>query len=261
MGCNSEYMSQTTKERDLQNTAVLLVHVLQRLDRTPEPWQTEAAKNSYCADERVVPALCALLAGLDAQTRDSLLYERTSIARKLADWWERHVAADRERQQREARDAMQQRVMSNVAKTGLSNPQLLPLIEAYVDFLMAHPEDPNPKRSLIEVMKAIGHAEKLGLNDFYMRVWLDATNPDHERIWPVLLSDVVGPYESPESIPAIRWLMENASFRHRDNGSHGVMEFILNTANDISEMPEPLHGTCLLARASGIAYVLLHQGT
>lgn len=261
MGCNSEYMSQTTKERDLQNTAVLLLHVLQRLDRTPEPWQTEAARNSYCADERVVPALCALLAGLDSQTRDSLLYERTSIARKLADWWERHVAADRERNCRQIRQAMQERVMCNIAMTGLSNPESLPLIEAYVDHLIAHPEDPNPKDSLIESLKAKGASAKFGLSDFYMRVWLDATNPVHERIWPVLLSDIVGAYDSPESVPAIQWLIENASFRHRDNRSAGVMEFILNTANDISEMPEPLRGTCLFARASGIAYVLLHQGT
>jgi len=50
--------------------------------------------------------LCDELRGLDDETRDRILYARTREARRLADWWEDHQKADREREQRRLLETM-----------------------------------------------------------------------------------------------------------------------------------------------------------
>lgn len=99
MGCNSDYMAPTGKERAMQDAAIYQARVLARLGRPVPTWLKREAKNIYAKDERNVTELCAILKGLGKSQRDHLLYGDAKDAemRDIAAWWEAHEAADKKR--------------------------------------------------------------------------------------------------------------------------------------------------------------------
>lgn len=128
MPCNSDYMEPNFREQELQNTAQLLVYV--RMNTNSGVKVTEklrnAANNIYCRDD-FVPELCAAIRELTEEQEDKLIYDgRNPQARKLADWWEKHQAADKLREQREAAEARKQALrQSGIAKLTEEEKQAL----------------------------------------------------------------------------------------------------------------------------------------
>ncbi len=68
-------------------------------------------------------------------------------------------------------------------------------------------------------------------------------------------------YEIPEQVPAWAWVEENASYAHKDNGQYGVWEFVLNLARELEDIPAELEPIICKARADGLGYLVIHQGT
>lgn len=97
MPCNSEYMRQNDYEKRLQETAQLLVFAMRKLGQSPTPVMTETADNDYARYD-FTPDLCKLINGLSEFEVDQIIYNgRDPMSRRLADWWERHQKADKER--------------------------------------------------------------------------------------------------------------------------------------------------------------------
>lgn len=81
------------------------------------------------------------------------------------------------------------------------------------------------------------------------------------EIREVMMQDIVGDYDVPESVPEWKWVEENASFAHVQNGvADGIWEFILNLGNMLAP-PEKLKPVVEQAHKDGIAYLVFHQGT
>lgn len=114
MGCRSDYMMPTGKERLLQETAILLGYVLEETGQ-PVPRPVHAAsKDIYCRTD-FVPDLCTAIRAMDVDTFLRVVYNPyNKESRQLADWWERHEAADRQRQAKEAEDLLKQEFYERV---------------------------------------------------------------------------------------------------------------------------------------------------
>lgn len=113
MPCRSDYMEPTDKERRLQETAQLLGYVLVETDQPVPGPVADAANNQYCTTD-LVPDLCAAIRAMDAETLERVVYNaRDRRARRLADWWEEHEAADRLRAENERRAAKRQQTIQN----------------------------------------------------------------------------------------------------------------------------------------------------
>jgi len=109
MPCDSSYLAPNRKELEHRRAGVLLVYVMLQLGQTAEQWMIDEAKNLYARSERTIPALCAALKGMDDDTFERIVYSpRNKTSRDLANWWEDHQEADREREQNEIRAANKQ---------------------------------------------------------------------------------------------------------------------------------------------------------
>lgn len=98
MPCNSDYMDPTNKEKELQETAKLLVYALKKKRRKVPKWVSDAAKDIYCLEDKVVPELCSLIRSFHKEDMDRIVYNgRDKTSRRLADWWEEHEKADKKR--------------------------------------------------------------------------------------------------------------------------------------------------------------------
>lgn len=108
MPCRSDYLEPTQRERLLQNTAQLYAYVLAETgQRVPDRVQA-AAGDSYCSDD-YVSHLCDQLTHMNVDTRHRVVYNaHDRTARRLADWWEEHQAADHRRIAQEAAEARRQ---------------------------------------------------------------------------------------------------------------------------------------------------------
>lgn len=81
-----------------------------------------------------------------------------------------------------------------------------------------------------------------------------------EKVASVTMSDIVGDYDVPDTVAEWRWVERNASFTHRDNGSRGVWDHLLNLSRSFDDVPDLLAPVIAEARAAGVAYLLFHQG-
>lgn len=101
MGCRSDYMEANAQEVNSKETAQHLVYVLTKLKKKVPEDITKAANDYYgnpgMLNEMVVQ-LCELLTNLDDKTRDVIVYDgKDKQSRQLADWWDEHQAADKQR--------------------------------------------------------------------------------------------------------------------------------------------------------------------
>lgn len=109
MPCYSDYMDPMWWEVELHECAMLRVYVDKYL-HTKSPTRLLEASKHGCGSplklvdlEPLVVELCATLNSLTPKQRNHLIYNaRDAMSRRLADWWERHQLADRERKRREA---------------------------------------------------------------------------------------------------------------------------------------------------------------
>lgn len=112
MGCRSDYMEPTHKERLLQETAILLGYVLEETGQ-PVPRPVHAAsKDIYCKTD-LVPHLCTAIRNMDDETFKRVVYNPyNKESRQLADWWERHQAADKARIQKETQEQREKEILT-----------------------------------------------------------------------------------------------------------------------------------------------------
>lgn len=87
------------------------------------------------------------------------------------------------------------------------------------------------------------------------------STPDVSRTLSVNMLDIVGSYESADDVPEWKWVENNASFAHCDNGQDGIWEFLLNLSLDFRDVPPKLETVIKDARLGGMHYLMLHQGT
>lgn len=100
MPCNSEHMNPTNKERYYQRTAQLLRYVVEKTHSIPPADDLlKAADDQYCQHDYTA-TLCAHIKGFAPHQMESVVYNaRDPMSRKLADWWEEHQAADKNREE------------------------------------------------------------------------------------------------------------------------------------------------------------------
>jgi hypothetical protein len=97
MPCNSDYLEPNAREAKLQLTAILYKYALKKMKLKAPANVTTAARDIYCTFD-FVPDLCDLITKMDSVERRKVVYNPyDKTARKLADWWEEHQRADRER--------------------------------------------------------------------------------------------------------------------------------------------------------------------
>lgn len=105
MACNAEYMRPSDVEVNSKTVCQLLVFLSDKINRDIPEWVHKAANDMYGTPKRLDEAtqmLCAMCQDAD----EAVIYDaRDPMCRKLADWWEEHQAADRQREkaEREAR--------------------------------------------------------------------------------------------------------------------------------------------------------------
>lgn len=128
MPCNSDYMNPTRREAELQETAKLLVYVKEKMGEEIPDDLLAASKDMYCSKD-YVPQLCEAVCGLNEFWSSKIVYDgRSSTSRKLADWWDRHQAADFQRslkaaekskKRKENQESLVQTAMSKLNKEEL----------------------------------------------------------------------------------------------------------------------------------------------
>jgi hypothetical protein len=100
-------MEPNQKERLLQETAQLLIYVRMNTKSgiAVDKNLRAAAADQYCRKDYVA-ALCSAIRGLSEEDLNRIVYDgRNPQARKLADWWEKHLEADRIREEKERKEA------------------------------------------------------------------------------------------------------------------------------------------------------------
>lgn len=87
----------------------MLAYVLREQGKPVSAEVNSAANTLYC-DLDFVPELCAELTNLDEERRDEILGGRNRTARDLANWWEDHQEADRQRELEEKQEREKERL-------------------------------------------------------------------------------------------------------------------------------------------------------
>lgn len=104
MPCRSDYMESNEYEQRLQETAQLLVFVKTELGLNISKRLSDASKNIYCKAD-YVPELCKTIRAMDEKQLNHIVYNGRRVqSRALADWWDEHQEADREREEAEAKE-------------------------------------------------------------------------------------------------------------------------------------------------------------
>jgi uncharacterized NAD(P)/FAD-binding protein YdhS len=111
MPCNSDYMNPTNKEKQLRKTNQLLAFALTELGRdVPKDVET-AADELYGGRPQSVYDLCDLLEKMTDENLNAIVYDgRNAMSRHLANWWDLHKEADRQREAKKTAKEQQQAV-------------------------------------------------------------------------------------------------------------------------------------------------------
>lgn len=123
MPCNCDYMEPRHEERESKQTATLLCFVRDKLGMDVDPAASAASGNIYGNPNMLnyfVTELCRLCTAMTGDEQERIIYNaRSATSRELAGWWERHEAADRAREAKEAaeyEEALAKKTMKLVRK-------------------------------------------------------------------------------------------------------------------------------------------------
>lgn len=109
MPCNSDYLEPRGDEVESQRCAECLVYVFKSINIECPKWIEEASKNVYGNSNKIdilVVSLCKLCTKMTEKEKAAIIYDgKSKQSRKLADWWEEHQEADRERIKEEKQEA------------------------------------------------------------------------------------------------------------------------------------------------------------
>lgn len=107
MSCRNEYLNETALEIESRIVAAHLVYVFTKLKQESHiTSEMTKASTAYYGNVKMVDEwtalLCATLTGLSETNIDAIVYNaRDACSRSLADWWERHQAWDKKREEDE----------------------------------------------------------------------------------------------------------------------------------------------------------------
>ena len=110
MPCNSDYMNPTEKEIKLKETAMFYDFALSKMGLQVPIEVTLAANAEYGGDDYVEP-LCSLIKRMSEEQKETIIYNaKNRLSRKLADWYEEHLEADRKREAEEQKIKQQDKL-------------------------------------------------------------------------------------------------------------------------------------------------------
>jgi hypothetical protein len=99
MPCNSDYLNQNPFEASMQHTAKLAVYAGAKCGLSVPPEIIEQSNEYYATDVGQVEWLCETINHMnEGQLNDVVYNGRIPEARQLAEWWDAHQQADRERE-------------------------------------------------------------------------------------------------------------------------------------------------------------------
>lgn len=108
MPCNSNYLDPTSAERNSQRVAKLLAYVFTKGGLAIPSDIKAASYDCYGNTEMLdkwVQLLCKTCTAMTPKEKDAIIYNaKDATSRDLADWWEEHERADRERQAEEMKE-------------------------------------------------------------------------------------------------------------------------------------------------------------
>ena len=111
MPCNSDYMEQNNKEKQLQETAKILSFVLEARGKEVTTEIKQASNDYYCKFENGVKLLCDEFRSMNETEMDTIVYNgRDSMSRRTANWFEIHEEADKLREVVSTQAELQKRV-------------------------------------------------------------------------------------------------------------------------------------------------------
>jgi hypothetical protein len=123
MPCNSDYLNANEAERECKRAATLLVYISDAIGvKLSSVSYRRQAKDYYGANNVVSPRsavteLCRVMKTLTPDQFNKFVYDgRDATARDLADWWQRHTAADRAREEHDAAVALKEKLMASARK-------------------------------------------------------------------------------------------------------------------------------------------------
>ncbi len=97
MGCNSDHMNPTNKEKDSKEACQHIVYLYKKRGDSPPQWAEEGAESCY-GSSKSLNEVAYVLCQMCKETSEDVIYNgRDPKARKLADWWDSHQEADRKR--------------------------------------------------------------------------------------------------------------------------------------------------------------------
>lgn len=105
MPCKSDYLNPSNYEKDCKEIASHIVFISDKLNIEVEEKYREASEDIYGRTSEgpldinaATIHLCSLIKDMDQPQLNSVVYNaRDKRSRKLADWWETHVEADKKR--------------------------------------------------------------------------------------------------------------------------------------------------------------------
>lgn len=105
MPCDSGYLAANKYEIESKRCAEGIVHVLSSLSMPCPQWIVDASNNYYGEARRLnemVIILCDVCTKMTEEQKNIIIYNgKNSKSRKLADWWDEHQKADKERIEKE----------------------------------------------------------------------------------------------------------------------------------------------------------------
>lgn len=105
MPCNSDYLEANSAERESKRCAECIVYVMEFINKPCPEWITNASKSYYgdpCSLNEMVVLLCSLCSAMPEGVKTAVMYNaKSKQSRQLADWWEEHEEADKQRRERE----------------------------------------------------------------------------------------------------------------------------------------------------------------
>lgn len=106
MPCRSDYMEPNARERYSVDTAQLLEYVLKAQRLTVSPWVRDIARSEYgdhTRNDQLTSILCYHLKNIERfepSEANRIIYDgRNPMARRVADWWEKHKKVDQGREE------------------------------------------------------------------------------------------------------------------------------------------------------------------
>jgi hypothetical protein len=96
-------MEPNDREREIKRAAGLLAFVYTQIGTPVPAWVKHEAENEFATRGEAITDLCAVIRSLKPEQMNTIVYDaHNPTSRDLADWWETHQRADREREAAEA---------------------------------------------------------------------------------------------------------------------------------------------------------------